>query len=68
MDIILAFLNRVFSDLSFDISHDHKKMKIFWGDYPHLRPPWGGRVPPPQKILDYENIIIKHCPCQFSAS
>ena len=45
------------------------EMKIFWGDYPHLRPPGGGsRVPPPKKILDYENIIIKHCPCQFSAS
>ena len=70
MDIILAVLNRIFHGLSFDISHDHQiKWKIFRGDHPHLRPPLGGQSAPTSKnLLAYENISIKNCPCQFSAS
>ena len=31
MDKILAFLNRIFHDLLFDISHDHKKIENIFG-------------------------------------
>ena len=31
MDIIFAFLNRIFHYLSFDISHDHKKNGKYFG-------------------------------------
>ena len=51
MDIILAVLNRIFHGLSFDISHDHKKMENILGRVPPFTPPWGGQSAPPQKIF-----------------
>ena len=52
MDIIFAFLNRIFHYLSFDVSHDHKKKwKIFWDEYPHLRPCGRGGQSAPTSIF-----------------
>ena len=53
MDIIFAFLNKIFHYLSFVISHDHKKMENILGWVPPFTPPWwgGGQSAPPQKIF-----------------
>ena len=42
MDIILAFLNRIFYYLSFDISHDHKKNGKYFGVGAPIYAPVGG--------------------------